>query len=639
VHADRWIPILPNTDAAMRLAIAYVWITEDIYDKEYVATHTYGFDKFEEYVLGKTDGVPKTPAWAAEKTGVPARITKALAREWAKRRTAVAHMMGGGSIRGPYSSEPARLEVCLLAMQGIGKPGVHQLLWGILIFGNPPRSLVKPNPMYAFRGTAIPQQTALQHGMSVEEFTDQWTQHKGREVLAGRVVPPISRPTDGVPDPKLVPKQIIPKDLIHDAILNPPITWHGTTLWAETIEDQFVEYRYPAEGCSEVHMIWTDTPCWITCWNDSNSYIKALQSAKIEFILAQHPWMENDCRFADIILPVNTKLEEDDINVDATSGQFDTMFIEDCCTISRGESMSDHEVVAAIAEKLGLHDEYTEGRNVEEWRRFGFDNSGIADLITYEQLKEQKYFVVPVDPEWKPSPPVMQAFYEDPEASPLKTPSGKIEFYSQNLAEHFPDDEERPPVPHWIERGESHDERISSDRAKKYPLLMMSNHGRWRIHAQLDDINWFHEIETCKVKGPEGYLYEPCWMNPADAARRGIENGDVVDAYNERGHVLCGAYVTERMGPGVVYVDHGARHDPIVTGELDRGGAINTISPHKILSKNATGMATSGYLVEVARADLDDLRSRYPEAFGRPYHSGSGLTLERVLANGGRCSA
>jgi trimethylamine-N-oxide reductase (cytochrome c) len=79
-------------------------------------------------------------------------------------------------------------------------------------------------------------------------------------------------------------------------------------------------------------------------------------------------------------------------------------------------------------------------------------------------------------------------------------------------------------------------------------------------------------------------------------------------------------------------VDHGARHDPIVTGELDRGGAINTISPHKTLSKNATGMATSGYLVEVAKADLDDLRRRYPEAFGRPYHQGSGLTLERVLA-------
>ena len=77
VHADKWIPILPNTDAALQLAIAYVWITEGTYDKEYVATHTVGFDKFEEYVLGKEDGVAKTPNWAAEKCGVPSRIIKA----------------------------------------------------------------------------------------------------------------------------------------------------------------------------------------------------------------------------------------------------------------------------------------------------------------------------------------------------------------------------------------------------------------------------------------------------------------------------------------------------------------------------------------------------------------------------------
>ena len=61
VHADKWIPILPNTDAALQLAIAYVWITEGTYDKEYVKTHSVGFDKLRDYVLGKEDGIPKTP--------------------------------------------------------------------------------------------------------------------------------------------------------------------------------------------------------------------------------------------------------------------------------------------------------------------------------------------------------------------------------------------------------------------------------------------------------------------------------------------------------------------------------------------------------------------------------------------------
>ena len=64
IHADKWIPILPNTDAALQLAIMYMWITEGTYDKEYVETHTVGFDKMKAYVLGEEDGVAKTPEWA-----------------------------------------------------------------------------------------------------------------------------------------------------------------------------------------------------------------------------------------------------------------------------------------------------------------------------------------------------------------------------------------------------------------------------------------------------------------------------------------------------------------------------------------------------------------------------------------------
>jgi trimethylamine-N-oxide reductase (cytochrome c) len=161
---------------------------------------------------------------------------------------------------------------------------------------------------------------------------------------------------------------------------------------------------------------------------------------------------------------------------------------------------------------------------------------------------------------------------------------------------------------------------------------VISNHPRWRCHANHDDITWTREIPTCKVVGPDGYRYEPVWLNPATAAERGIESGDVVTVYNERGAVLCGAYVTERLMPGCIYVDHGARYDPIVPGELDRGGAINTLTPHNLTSKNSTGMVSSGFLAEVERTDLEDLQRRYPEAFGRPYDEGAGLLLERVLA-------
>ena len=143
------------------------------------------------------------------------------------------------------------------------------------------------------------------------------------------------------------------------------------------------------------------------------------------------------------------------------------------------------------------------------------------------------------------------------------------------MAEAFPTDEERPPIPKWIEKGITHDERISSNRAKAYPLLVMSNHGRWRVHAQCDDIPWTKETVTGKVRGWDGYWYEPCWMHPSDAEARGIKNGDIVKVYNERGGVLCGALVWERIMPGVLSIDHGARADYIIPEKLDRGGAIN----------------------------------------------------------------
>jgi trimethylamine-N-oxide reductase (cytochrome c) len=95
IHADKWIPVLPNTDAALQMAVIYTWLKEDTYDKAYVATHTVGFDKIKAYIMGDEDGVPKTPAWASPKCGIPEWTIKALAREWAAKRTSTAHYVGG----------------------------------------------------------------------------------------------------------------------------------------------------------------------------------------------------------------------------------------------------------------------------------------------------------------------------------------------------------------------------------------------------------------------------------------------------------------------------------------------------------------------------------------------------------------
>jgi molybdopterin guanine dinucleotide-containing S/N-oxide reductase-like protein len=611
VHADKWIPIRPNTDAALQLAIAYIWITEGTYDKEYVATHTVGFDKFKSYVLGEEDGIPKTPKWAEEITGVPARIIKALARLWATKRTSIWHVFGGPYIRGPYAHEPGRLEVLLLAMQGVGKPGVQQLHNSCVGLDTPfPRPLFAPFIWGVVHGGVYSRLWFLPYHKVKEWYS---------EVL----------------------KQFIPKTLIHEAILNPPVTFYAMSQSRMNIAEQFVKYTYPVEGLPEVHMIWNENGCWITCWNCGYRMIEAFRSPKIEFILAQHMWLENDCLFADLILPVSTKLEEEDIGIIGaawSTKQHFAIVYEGKCIEPIGESKSDYEICCLIAKRLeekypedfkGIYEKFTQGRTIEDWIRLGFENSGAAQYITFEELKKRGFWLVPTDPEWKKYKPGLRAFYEDPEKHRLATPSGKIEFYSERLAKHFPDDKERPPVPHFIPYGESHQESLLHPRAEKYPFLIVSNHPRWRMHAQLDDAAWLREIPTCKVKGPDGYLYEPVWINPLDAAKLGVKTGDVVRVYNERGSVLCGAYVTHRIMPGVVYVDHGSRADLIsIEDKLDRGGAIDLIAPIKTTSKYAHGMVVSGYLVNVEKVDLSQLISSYPTPFMKPYHYAAGLCYE-----------
>jgi trimethylamine-N-oxide reductase (cytochrome c) len=603
VHADKWIPILPNTDAALQLAIIYMWVTEGTYDKEYVKTHAVGMDKVEDYVLGKEDGIPKTPEWASKKCGVPEWTIKALAREFAAKITSIAHYFGGSFVRGPFSHEPGRLECILLGMQGLGGPGVHQ---SQITYTGMPRA----------------------EGLRSTRFFN--------PALSERITKPVATTI------RAWGKQLIPKTYIQQAIEDPPLTYYGSGAIETPTEDQFKKYQYPLpkeEGGTEVHMIWTDTPCRITCWNHGNWTIQAFRNPKIECVVAQHPWLENDCLLADVILPSNTTLEVEDIVTNVRQGvNFHSIAIMEQACLPVGESKSDYEVVLEVAKKLGYGDQFSEGKTTRDLQKQVFDDMEIEHLVTWDKFYDKKYFVFPVAEDWENDSPGFRKFYDDPENNPLKTPTGKLEFYSARLAENFPDDKERPPIPKWIEKSETHDERISSERAAMFPLLLMSNHGRWRTHAQGDDITWTREVLTCKVPGADGYKYEPVWINTNDAEARGIKTGDIVKVFNERGVVLCGAIAWERMMPGVIYVDHGARHDPLVPG-VDRGGAVNTIAPYGVSSTNACGQATSGYLADVQKATEKDWESwrkidpeAYDAAYKRVYDPAAGLRSDGWIA-------
>ena len=149
-------------------------------------------------------------------------------------------------------------------------------------------------------------------------------------------------------------------------------------------------------------------------------------------------------------------------------------------------------------------------------------------------------------------------------------------------------------------------------KARDYPLIVMSNHARYRFHVQGDDIPWIQELQ--KVEGVDGYPYEACWINPVDAAARGIENGDVLKVYNDRGTVLVGAFVTERIIVGAISVDHGAKMDLVAlkNEQVDRGGSINLISPtpqekYRNEEIKIPEMNVTGFLAEVEKIDPADI--------------------------------
>ena len=223
---------------------------------------------------------------------------------------------------------------------------------------------------------------------------------------------------------------------------------------------------------------------------------------------------------------------------------------------------------------------------MQAWIKTGFEGAEKPEDVPYEDFLEKGYYIAPTRDDWKSCRAVSSCSATIRKAIRCPRPPG-LSSSTRRAWRNISLTTTSVSVPHYIPFGKRHQESLQCDRAKDYPYLLVSNHPRWRIHANMDDISWLREIPTCKVTGPDGYKYEPLWINPADAKGLGLESGDIAKLYNDRGWVLGGVIVTERIRPGVVYQDHGAQLDPIEPGVSDRGGANNLIAPTKTTSQNA----------------------------------------------------
>jgi trimethylamine-N-oxide reductase (cytochrome c) len=584
----KWIAPRPGTDAALAEAIAYVWLAEGTYDKDFIARKAHGFDTWAKHILGETDGVAKSPQWAAELTGVDAATIKALAREWAGKNTMLAcgaRGGWGGAHRTAYGHEWARLIIALASMQGLGKPGNN--LWGA-------QQGAPTNTDFNFPG-----------------YADPWSNIASGKLADNEMINPI--------------KQKLYRNWFPDAILNPPFSWKGEGFCGQSIDQQFVPYTYPMEGCSEVKMFYRYGGSFLGTMAQTNDWIRAYQSPKLECIVNQSIWWDPETKMADIVLPACTNFERSDITEFCNAGGYSAhgytgnnyrvIINQEKCIEPVGESKSDFEIFSLVADKLGLGEVYTEGKTEADWIKRVYDRSDLPKVMSYEEFKKRGYYVVPVPEDYKATP-AFRWFYEDrpcdtPDPNPLKndpekakklaTYTGKIEFVSESLKKWTPDDDERAPMPQYRHSWEGH----KSELYAKYPLHLISPHPRFGFHTQYDHCDWLAEIPEHRVVKEDGNAYLVARIHPETAKQRSIKEGDIIKLFNDRGVVLCVARLTERVPECVIHAYcSSARYVPLDPGSPtspDKGGCVNILTSKRAMSKNVAGFAPNSCLINVAK--------------------------------------
>lgn len=492
-YAKQWIPIYPATDVAMLTAMAYVIISENLQDQKFIDTYTVGFDRYKDYVLGIEDGIPKTPAWAETITGVPAATIENLAREYATTKPA-ALLASWAPGRAFYGEQFHRATQVLAAMTG--NVGVHG-------------------------GWAA-----------------------GHHVAFESTSPPSLK---GVPTAKNAVQAGYPQVKYQLTLFGAPnansARIHFADIWNAVLQGKAGGYP------TDIKLLYVVQANPLSNLS-SNSNVGAKAMEKLDFVVVHEVFMTATARYADIVLPINSFLEKEDLIEAWITGSH--YFYLPKVIEPLYECKSDLEIFTELAPRLGIED-YND-KTDEEWVKWIVESS--EQIPDYEEFKRKGYHKVKFDE------PIV-AFkkqIEDPANNRFPTRSGKIEIYSQMMADM--DCPELPPIPKYFDNEQSR----TSPLAKKYPLQAVSVHFKRGVHFQFKDLPWLSDL-----------VPHALWINTIDAQARGISDGEQVQVFNDYGIVQVAAKVTERIMPGVVMLPEAGQFTPDEKG-VDQGGNVNTLT-------------------------------------------------------------
>ncbi|HBC7430125.1 MULTISPECIES: DMSO/selenate family reductase complex A subunit [Providencia] len=531
---DEWIPIRPGTDAALVAGLAHVLITEDLVDQPFLDKYCVGYDE-------KTlpANAPKNSHYKAYILGQgDDGIEKTP--QWAAKITGI----------------PADKIIKLAREIGSAKPAYISQGWG---------------PQRHSNG----EQTARAIAML--------------PILTGNVG--ISGGNTGAREGNYdIPFERMP------TLENPVKTSISVFLWTDAIErgPEMTATHDGVRGKDKldvpIKFIWNyASNSLINQHSDINKTHDILQDdKKCEMIVVIDNHMTASAKYADILLPDCTASEQMDFCLDGAASNMGYVIFASQAIEPRFESKTVYEMCTEIARRMGVEDKFTEGRTQEEWLRHLYEISRekLPELPDFETFQQQGIYK-----KMNPQGHVVahKAFREDPIANPLNTPSGKIEIYSDRLADiaktwTLEEGDLISAIPMYSPGFESHEDKLT----EQYPLQLSGFHYKSRVHST------YGNVDVIKAA-----CLQEMWINPIDAARRNIKNGDMVRIFNDRGEVHINAKVTPRIIPGVVAMGEGAWYAPD-ENKIDHGGSLNVLTTQRP-SPLAKGNPQHSNLVEVAR--------------------------------------